>query len=70
MPIIDRFEGDTAVWEGGSAPRDQLPMAAREGDVLAVDEDGQYYIDLQATQARRQEMANRLHALFKRTMKD
>ena len=46
MPIIDRFEGDIAIWEGGSAPRTQLPMAAREGDVLALDEDGQYYLSL------------------------
>lgn len=69
MPIIDRFEGDIAVWEGGSAPREQLPMAAREGDVLALDEAGQYYIDLEATQARRQEMARRLHGLFNRTRK-
>ena len=70
MPIIDRFEGDIAIWEGGSESRTQLPMAAREGDVLALDEDGQYYIDLEATQARRQEMASRLHSLFQRTAKN
>lgn len=69
MPIIDRFEGGMAIWEGGSAPREQLPRDAREGDVLAVDEFGRYYIDVQATQARRQEMDRRLHGLFKRTAK-
>jgi len=66
MPIIDRFEGDIALWEGGRARRSQLPMAAREGDVIHEDGCGGYYIDLKETQLRKAAMADRLAALFRR----
>ena len=65
MPIIDRFEGDTALWEGGSAPRSILPMAAREGDVIKEDGSGGYYIDITETNQLKAAMSERLNALFK-----
>lgn len=65
MPIIDRFEGDTALWEGGRAPRSLLPMAAQEGDVLKEDGAGGYYVDLLETKRRKSALEARLAALFK-----
>ncbi|MEA5060523.1 MAG: DUF3006 domain-containing protein [Clostridia bacterium] len=64
MCIIDRFEGDTALWEGGHASRSLLPMAAREGDVLHEDDKGGYYVDLVETKRRKDAMQTRLSALF------
>ncbi len=64
MPVIDRFEGETALFEDGHAPRNLLPMAAREGDVLREDGAGGYYIDLEETRLRKAAMAARLAALF------
>ena len=69
MPIIDRFEGDTALWEGGRAPRALLPMAAREGDVLKENGAGGYYIDLTETRRRKEAMAARLKGLFQQKNK-
>ncbi|MEA4969900.1 MAG: DUF3006 domain-containing protein [Candidatus Pelethousia sp.] len=66
MPVIDRFEGETALLEGGRVPRSLLPMAAREGDVLREDGAGGYYVDLEETRLRKAALAARLEALFKR----
>ncbi len=66
MPIIDRFEGDTALWEGGRASRTLLPMAAREGDVLKENGSGGYYIDLTETRWRKEAMAARLKGLVEK----
>lgn len=65
MLVIDRFEGDIALFEGGRAPRSLLPMAVREGDVLRENGAGGYYIDLEETRLRKAAMAARLAALFK-----
>lgn len=65
MPVIDRFEGETALFEDGCAPRSLLPMAAREGDVLREDGAGGYYIDFEETRLRKAAMAARLAALLK-----
>lgn len=65
MPIIDRFEGDLALWEGGCAPRSLLPPGAREGDVIEEDGQGGYLLAPEAGQARRASMAARLLALFR-----
>lgn len=64
MPIIDRFEGDMALWEGGSAPRAQLPPEAKEGDFIREDGAGGYFLDRAAGEDRRRALANRLAALF------
>lgn len=64
MPVIDRFEGDTALWEGGCAARALLPMAAREGDVVEPDGLGGYYVDLAETRARQERLSSLLSSLL------
>lgn len=55
---IDRFDGDFAVCEDDNGDmiellRTNIPDRAREGDVLAVDDMGNYYVDECETQRRR-----------------
>lgn len=55
---IDRFDGDFAVCEDDNGDmiellRTNIPDCAREGDVLAVDDIGNYYVDEYETQRRR-----------------
>jgi hypothetical protein len=56
--IIDRFEGKIAVCEKPdrmmvNIPRNRLPAAAREGDVLVIEGDN-IRVDSAATEKRRQ----------------
>lgn len=67
MPVIDRFEGDFALWEGGCAPRSKLPAEAREGDAIEPDGEGGYLLAPQEDiEVRKAALAARLAALFKR----
>lgn len=72
--ILDRWEGDTAVIEVTNeddhthwrqAAREALPANVREGDVLRLTEQG-WQVDVQATEARRRKMAERLARLKQR----
>lgn len=69
--VIDRFEGTVAVLEdeaGGTSavPRDSLPPAAREGDVLRL-KDGVYTLDPEETARRRERMLALLRRLRERS---
>lgn len=76
--IVDRVEGDHVVVEMESAgtldlPRWMLPDELREGDVLvarAATADGErrvvFSVDPAATEARREEAAERVHRLRSR----
>lgn len=65
--ILERFEDETAVIEVSSEegisflelPRAELPADAAEGDILQK-QDGCWHRDLDATNARRDAMAQRL----------
>lgn len=55
---IDRFEGEFVVCEDDNGDmieilRKNIPAHAREGDVLTVDDVGNYYVDQCETQRRR-----------------
>lgn len=67
--IVDRIEEGIAVCETArkecrKIPLKHLPENLREGDVLCEAEDG-IVIDVEATNRRRQEMREKLNALFK-----
>lgn len=62
--VIDRFEGEYAVCEDPQGQmrdfaRVELPMGAREGDVLLQGTDGAFIIDAKET-AQRREYARKL----------
>lgn len=66
MKIVDRLEGDVAVVEEGDLfvrlPLSILPADVREGDVLAK-ENGRYTVDVDATEKRKQMLAERFARL-------
>lgn len=67
--IIDRFEGDYAVCERDdksliNIERHNLPPDAKEGDYLIENEDGSYYVDIEATENRKQQIRRKLDSLF------
>ncbi len=69
MPlIIDRFEGNYAVCEGGGTPvvlpRASLPSSAAEGDVLTPTNDGGFAVDAARTAMRKKEAQQSLLALL------
>ena len=63
MLIIDRFEGEFAIVETDkgmvSIPRADIPAAAREGDVLALE------IDKAETGGRKERIDGMMDKLFK-----
>ncbi|EJS46364.1 DUF3006 domain-containing protein [Bacillus nitratireducens] len=65
--IIDRFEGELAVIEINNStidvPKSKLPSAAKEGDVLII-EDDTYTIDKNETDKRRREVQDLMDKLF------
>ncbi|MDR4173958.1 DUF3006 domain-containing protein [Bacillus nitratireducens] len=65
--IIDRFEGELAVIEINNStidvPKAKLPSAAKEGDVLII-EDDTYTIDKNETDKRRREVQDLMDKLF------
>ena len=66
MIIIDRFEENYAVLETENGmvnvDRGCIPCEAREGDVLCQNQ-GTYFVDREATQARRAAMGSRFNRL-------
>ncbi len=68
MTVIDRFENNIAVLESDGViietDRSLLPENAREGDVV-VETDGQWNVDVSATEERR----TQIRELMKRLMK-
>ncbi|TPV42327.1 DUF3006 domain-containing protein [Bacillus dicomae] len=65
--IIDRFEGELAVIEINNitidVPKSKLPSAAKEGDVLIIEND-KYTIDKDETDKKRREIQNLMDKLF------
>lgn len=67
--IIDRFEGEYAICdvmdgETESISVFDLPEGASEGDVLLRGEDGYIMLDQEATEKRRQSLADKQNSLF------
>ena len=64
--IIDRFEGDLAVLEGEAGelvhPRADLPIDAKEGDVLTED----FMLDIEETAERLHRIQERFERLKKK----
>ena len=70
--MIDRFEENYAVCERADGStvdvdRSSLPEGVAEGDCLILDQNGEWSIDRDATEARRIRLARRTRALFKRS---
>lgn len=67
MIIIDRFEGDYAYLEYDEetrrVERTSLPAEAKEGDLLIKTDQG-WQVDKDATQRRRQALAQLRHSLL------
>ena len=63
MLIIDRFEGDYAVTETSNGfiniPRTDIPVGAREGDVLILN------LDIACTDTRKKNIEGMMNKLFK-----
>lgn len=67
--IIDRFEGDYAICEKEdksfvNIKRHKLPKDAREGDFLMENDDGSFFIDIEATENRKRLIRKKLDSLF------
>ncbi len=69
MYIIDRIENGIAVIEADgqiiSLPVEQLPINAKEGDVLLIEGEN-ISVDEQATASRKEAMRSRLRSLFEK----
>lgn len=66
--IIDRFEGKYAVCELEDGkfvdiPKEDIPEDAKEGDVLTKTDSG-YRVEKIATEAKREEIRQRMNRLF------
>lgn len=73
--IVDRIEGIYAVCEteeGKMLPveLDMLPKGIKEGDVLSKEANGQFFIDREETQRRRDRIRRLSNSLFKNPKKD
>ncbi|CUH93437.1 DUF3006 domain-containing protein [Herbinix luporum] len=67
--IVDRFEGEYAVCEKEDLTlvnilRSKLPAETKEGDCLVEKDDGSFYIDIEATMDRKQQIRRKLDSLF------
>ncbi|HHT56831.1 DUF3006 domain-containing protein [Herbinix luporum] len=67
--IVDRFEGEYAVCEKEDLTlvnilRSKLPAETKEGDCLVEKDDGSFYIDIEATKDRKQQIRRKLDSLF------
>ena len=70
MLVIDRFEENIAVCETEDKtmvriPKYKLPLQVKEGDLITLDEKGVYVVAEEKTEAKRQELQERFHKLFK-----
>ena len=69
MTVIDRFENNKAVLETDGrlieTERSRLPENAREGDVL-TETDGEWFVDVPATEQRRIYMRELMKRLMKK----
>ncbi|MBQ6570028.1 MAG: DUF3006 domain-containing protein [Clostridia bacterium] len=59
---VDRFEGIYALLEDSdekifAITTNEMPDGAKEGDIVVITDEGEIYIDAEATAARRKEMA-------------
>jgi hydrogenase maturation factor len=66
--VIDRFEGELAVIEFGDKARDisrsLLPINAKAGDSVVIDEDGSIRVDQADTKKRMKEIDELMDELF------
>lgn len=67
--IVDRFEGLYAICENEEKEfinilRELLPTETKEGDFLYVNEDGEYFVDYEATEERQKRIRSKLDNLF------
>ncbi|MDI9508470.1 MAG: DUF3006 domain-containing protein [Clostridiales bacterium] len=67
--IVDRFEGDYAICEDENnllinIEHSKLPPETKEGDCLIINKDGDFSIDVIATNDKRQEIRSKLDSLF------
>ena len=58
---IDRFEGNYAICEDGDRKMfaielGELPKGAREGDILAISDEGEIAVDADETRRRREKI--------------
>ncbi|WP_242851750.1 DUF3006 domain-containing protein [Caloranaerobacter sp. TR13] len=65
---IDRFEGKYAIVELENLKiinilKDKLPQNAKEGDVVVI-KDNEYYIDIEETQRRKEQIEKVFEDLF------
>ncbi|RPF43440.1 DUF3006 family protein [Hydrogenoanaerobacterium saccharovorans] len=66
---IDRFEGDYAVCENSGGEMSDiliclLPKGIKEGDIVALHDDGHYEFDIAETERRRKEIIDLQNKLF------
>jgi hypothetical protein len=66
--IVDRFEGKYAICEKDGTfvelDRAGLPEGVSEGDVLLADENGELYVDRDATENRKKRIRGLMKKLF------
>lgn len=69
MTVIDRFENNKAVLETDSGlieiERSRLPKNVREGDVV-TENNGEWFVDIPATEQRRLYMRELMKRLMKK----
>jgi len=59
--VLDRFEGAYALFENDdektfAIAANELPAGAKEGDVIAISDEGELSIDVEETQRRKKQM--------------
>lgn len=67
--IVDRFEGNYAICEDENnifvrINKSNLPSDIKEGDCLIMKDHGEFYIDIDETKARIQDIRKKLNNLF------
>lgn len=68
--IVDRFEGEYTICEDKdkkmfALERNETPEGTKEGDVLAITNEGELYIDKVETEKRRNAVIKKQNSLFK-----
>jgi hypothetical protein len=67
--IVDRFEGIYAICENEdkeflNVKAELLPPETKEGDCLYINEDGEYFIDIETTKENWDRIRSKLDNLF------